>query len=627
MPYKNLTMKFKGLANQIIKLALLMLLMFNVQFTVYGQIAYSESFDGANFLPPGWTSVGTTNLWTRRTTGTFPTCNNHSGAGMLRYGARGAAAKTIQTIASPVFDLSNKGANAPKISLWIYRDNGSTLGDSLSVYVNTSATLNAAKCIGTIARYSKLKMPDTVAVNGWYNYTFIIPSSFSSSTNYFLLKGIGEAGYNIHIDDIQWEGFPNLCSGQPAAGTISATNSIICNGGGATILSLSGQTTGFAGITFQWKSSTSATGPFNNFGGNVSTISTGAISASTFYKCVASCSYSGQSDSSAVKLIKVNPNPNPVVTVNPNTANYCQGSKVGVALQANSTTAKTYTWSPSLGLNRSDTSLVTASPNITTNYVVSGTDSVGCTGAMNVTVTLRQPPFVSITVIDTNLCVGDSMRITATAGGGGNTFLWAPNGETLNFIYAKPNVSTDYSVTVKNTFGCSTVQSKKMRVAQKPKANFSYKINGRKLNFFDSSINTLNYEWEFGDGNGSKKSNPTYVFAEDGTYYVTLIVNNSPCDADTLTKLLTVSLANINLINPNACISFGPNPVENKLSIHSVSNTKPYLTLINMLGEIVYQAQMTSNTETIEMYSLKAGVYYLTAQNNESKSVFKLIKI
>ncbi len=620
-------MIIKVLPFKISKLMVLLLLIFQGQFSVYGQIVYTESFDGANFLPPGWTSVGTTNLWTRRTTGTFPTCNNHSGAGMMRYGARGVAAKTIQTIASPVFDLSNKGANAPKISFWIYRDNGSTLGDSLSIYVNTSASLNSARWIGTIARYSKLKMPDTVAVNGWYNYTFIIPSSFSSSSNYFLLKGIGEAGFNIHVDDVQWEGFPNLCTGQPTAGTISAASSVLCNGGGTTVLSLNGQTTGFAGLSFQWKYSTSASGPFIPLGGNVSTLNTGVITTSTFYKCVASCSYSSQSDSTILKLIKVNSSPNPTVSINPNTANYCQGSKVGVALQASSGTAKIFSWTPVLGLNRSDTSYVSASPNITTNYLVSATDSLGCIGLANVTVTLRQPPFVTLTATDSFLCIGDSVKLTATAGGGGNTYLWTPNGQTVNAIFAKPITNSNYMVTVKNTFGCATSVSKNLSVAKKPKALFGIKQTGRKVNFFDSSSNGLVYEWDFGDGNGSKKSNPTYVFANDGTYTVTLIVNNLPCKSDTFTKVLTVAFVKIQAIHATRDISIVPNPVKNSFTVTSVPNSKPYLTIMNNIGEIVFETQMNTNAQTIDMSVFDNGIYNLTLIDKEQKTVLKLVKM
>ena len=57
--------------------------------------------------------------------------------------------------------------------------------------------------------------------------------------------------------------------------------------------------------------------------------------------------------------------------------------------------------------------------------------------------------------------------------------------------------------------------------------------------YFDNqSQNAADFVWDFGDGNGSTQSNPTYSYSEAGTYTVTLIANNSQnqqelnCEAD-----------------------------------------------------------------------------------------------
>ncbi len=592
-----------------------------------GQVTNSESFDGINFLPAGWSSVGTSTLWSRRIVGTFPTCNNHSGAGMARFAARGVAAKTTQTIASPVFDLTYRGANTPKVSLWLYRDNGSTMGDSLSLYVNTSASLTSAVWIGTIARYSKLKMPDTVAANGWYQYTFNVPASFSSSTNYILFKGISEAGYNIHIDDVAWDEYPKLCTGTPTPGTITATNSIFCAGTGITQLTLNGQTTGFAGLLFQWKWSTSATGPFTNFGTNVTSISTGNITTTRYYKCVATCSYSSKSDSTPVKSIVVNANAYPLINVIPSTANYCQGSSVPAALKATSNTAKTFLWSPATGLNRTDISDVLASPAITTVYTVIGTDSIGCSSSVNVTVTLRQSPNVTLTATDSIMCNGDSVRLTATAGGAGNTFLWVPTGETTNIIFANPTLKTLYSVTVKNTFGCATTVSKNLFVIQKPIAKFGYKITGHKVNFYDSSTNATSLEWDFGDGNGSKTKNPVYIFVNDGNYSVKLIINNAPCKSDTLIKTIKITSTGIKEAYVSNGISIYPNPVKNLVKISIRENSNSGLVIYTILGEKVYSKTIAGNLETLDITELSSGIYNLVILNKGVVSNFRLVKV
>ena len=73
---------------------------------VKAQVVSNESFDNTTFLPTGWASVGSTTLWSRRTTGTFPTCTPQSGAGMVRFSSRAQTAGTTQTIELPVIDYS-----------------------------------------------------------------------------------------------------------------------------------------------------------------------------------------------------------------------------------------------------------------------------------------------------------------------------------------------------------------------------------------------------------------------------------------------------------------------------------------------------------------------------------------
>lgn len=51
---------------------------------------------------------------------------------------------------------------------------------------------------------------------------------------------------------------------------------------------------------------------------------------------------------------------------------------------------------------------------------------------------------------------------------------------------------------------------------------------------------TLNYSWDFGDGNGSIQENPSHVYANQSSYTVTLRVVNGPC-GDTITKTVNIS--------------------------------------------------------------------------------------
>lgn len=44
--------------------------------------------------------------------------------------------------------------------------------------------------------------PTSVGTTGWYQYTFDIPATFTSNTNYVLINGVSAYGNDIHLDDI-----------------------------------------------------------------------------------------------------------------------------------------------------------------------------------------------------------------------------------------------------------------------------------------------------------------------------------------------------------------------------------------------------------------------------------------
>ncbi len=584
---------------------------------VNAQVVNKESFDNVTFLPTGWTSVGANNLWTRRTTGTFPTCTPASGAGMSRFASRGVAANTTQTLCTPSIDYSNKGAAQAYFSIWIFRDNGSVNADSLSFYINTTQSLTGATHIGAVARYTKLFLPDSVSANGWYKYTFNVPSSFTGNTNYILIKGVSQAGNNIHIDDVEWNSFPNLCTGVPTPGTGVASPSTICGASGTSSITLSGYTTGVVGISFQWKTSSSLSGPWTNIGTNATTLNTGTITSTQYYKCLVSCSYSGLVDSTSVIKVTVKQGALPTITINPNAANYC----VGVPTKLYASGASTYVWTPSTGLSASNSDTVYASPNNTTTYTVKGTDTAGCVGQAFVNVTLRQNPNVFISALDTNLCVGDSVLLTAASGGGGNTFLWLPDGNKTSSFYAKPLVSNLYSVTVTNTFGCKGNAKKNLIVAQKPKAYFEVNVFARTYRFSDSSLNAQDLLWDFGDGNYSTARNPVYTYSEDGTKTITLIASNPPCLADTFTRTFNVSA--INVINNNNSFQMSPNPAKQNVKI-VLNQATDFVQLVDLTGQILLEENSIDKTSVIfDLSQLSKGVYFVRCSNGMQKLIIE----
>lgn len=175
---------------------------------VFSQINYSESFDGTTFVPDGWTYsvVSGSNSWSRVTSGTFPSQSSHSGSGEAKFDSYSVSGGVCLLI-TPAFDLSNAGATIPTVNFWMYRDNGyNSTADKMEVYVNTSASLSGATLLGTVNRARGLS--PTVASNGWYNYSYNVPATYSTTTNYIIFKATSAFGNNIFIDDVSWTAYP-----------------------------------------------------------------------------------------------------------------------------------------------------------------------------------------------------------------------------------------------------------------------------------------------------------------------------------------------------------------------------------------------------------------------------------
>jgi len=189
---------------------------------------------------------------------------------------------------------------------------------------------------------------------------------------------------------------------------IIAQSSAIC-ASGTTTLSLAGAS-GTYGITYQWKTSTDSVS-WTNVGGATNATYTlpAPISSAVYYRAVVGCIYSGIIDSTARK-IKVYALP--TINATPATATICAGSSATIA----ATGGVSYVWAPSATLSSATTAVVTASPTVSTTYIVTGTDANGCTGTVNAVVSVTaNPSAVTLTPTSATACSGSSTTLTAGA--------------------------------------------------------------------------------------------------------------------------------------------------------------------------------------------------------------------
>lgn len=550
---------------------------------VKAQTTTGQGFEGAAFPPTGWQVVGFGGgggapTWSRRTTanaGTTPACTPFGGGAMARFSSRGATAGGTQTLGSPVIDMSKRGTANSYISLYVFRDSIYTSDDSVTVWFNTTRSLTSAKRLGSIARFAKKTFPDSVA-QGWYKYSFAIPSSFTGTANYFLIQGTARggatAGGNIFIDSVTWDAYPTFCEGKPDAGKLTASTYYICGAAGPSTITLANNTAS-TGISVKYELSTdSITFTANAWTANVNTANfSAAIGKYRYIRAIVTCANSGQSTTSnCIRLWIDNTATAPVITVTPANATLCAGATVGAKLVASG--ASTYSWTPTTGLSSTTGDTIYALPTASTFYTVSGIDDKGCTGQRNVAVQIQAGPTVTVTATDTMVCEGDSVQLTATVAPIGGpppvyTYSWS-TGSTVNTTSAKANgASTSYQVSVKNAAGCETIKSKIIYGVLKPVASYkTTSLGGRKFQFEFTGSNAANVYWNYSDGNESFQPKPTYTFSADGTFKIMLIANNPPCNSDTIyfdLKVTNVGTRSQSLMN----LVMMPNPASDQVLV------------------------------------------------------------
>jgi len=263
------------------------------------------------------------------------------------------------------------------------------------------------------------------------------------------------------------------------------------------------------------------------FGLNNSTLSNPKASpaSSMIYKVIVS---NGTCKDSATTSLSVTSKPNIKITPN---SDLCEGQ----ATQLSATGGNKYAWSPSSTLNNSSVANPIASPTTTTRYNVVVTNSAGCTGSANTTITIRPKPTISISSPGI-LCSGDSTLLTSR---GGASYFWYPatgiDNPLVSNPKASPNTTTTYTSVVTTNYGCKDSSKTTITVVPKPHLfiGSDTSICSPVNLVLDATLSgASSYSWNTGDLKSQINVSKT------GVYYVTVVRNNcSVSDSVTIKEM------------------------------------------------------------------------------------------
>ncbi len=226
---------------------------------------------------------------------------------------------------------------------------------------------------------------------------------------------------------------------------------------------------------------------------------------------------------------------NVVVNVNPNVTAHA-GADVSICsgghIQLNASGGTTYIWSPVNGLNVPTIANPVASPLSTTTYVVTVSNSFGCSATDDIKVTVNQSAIASAGN-DVTICSGNSIQLFAS---GGFTYSWSPAAGLSSYHisdpFASPVTTTQYVVTVTTGAGCTDVDSVTVFVNQTPTVDAGNAVTICKHQTTElNASGGSNYLWNNGINTASNNVSPNIT-----TLYTVTISDSAGCSAsDTVT--------------------------------------------------------------------------------------------
>lgn len=260
----------------------------------------------------------------------------------------------------------------------------------------------------------------------------------------------------------------------------------------------------------------------------------------------------------------------PPVKAGPDTA-ICPGNPVPLW----ATGAVSYSWTPASTLSGGANPTPVATPDLTTEYVVTGMSSQGCTATDTVDVEIWYPPYMRLSA-DTAICSGDNIRLHIN---GGASYVWSPAALLDNPASPTPlatlSSDTTFHVAITDSHGCPETDSVRIYIRNPPTFVQPF---GQNLCEGDSGILGRNdypyyvYSWQPAIGLSDPSApRPLVTPAASGQY--TVHISDSTCPQYHTTFQVPVTVK--------------PNPIVTATKLHDIDCSQA-TTQLNVTGAPTY---------------------------------------
>lgn len=319
--------------------------------------------------------------------------------------------------------------------------------------------------------------------------------------------------------------------------------------------------------------------------------------------------------------IIITPAPVPTATL-PDTVSICQGQTA--TLNAGNT-GSTFLWN-----NTSTTQNITAST--AGLYTVKITNTFNCFITDSARLVVNPLPIVDLGN-DTTIC--QNAVITLDAENGGADYLWNTGATTQTIDVDQAG---SYNVEVTNQYGCVANDSKDVAVYDQISIggfNFipRFDIEAGRVDFSPiDPVEVTDYQWDFGDGNTSTLETPSHIYANNGTYTVTLRVSNDCGTQDTALIINVDLLVGVkNAETADLDINVFPVPAKSYVTIESkdAGITLHKATVVNAIGQVVpVNYQKGNNNLHLNLQQMVPGNYIIIIETSKGKAYrrFNILK-
>jgi hypothetical protein len=256
---------------------------------------------------------------------------------------------------------------------------------------------------------------------------------------------------------------------------------------------------------------------------------------------------------------------------------------------------------------------ITVSPSSSQVYYVSYAVN-GCAPVTDsVMVTVNPVPTVS--VLDYNVCQGNSQMLSAQVSIPGGSYQWS-NGATTTFQTVTPASTSVMWLNYQMPSGCFAIDSFNITVVPTPTATM---VNdGINLTAVPNALG-YNYQWIncITQQNMPGQTSPVFPVI-NGTFAVVVSVAQSQC-FDT-SECLVINNASFNELGAESGF-VSPNPFVESMEIHGILGDM--ITVYNLAGNVIFYLKLESDSVQLRFSEHPSGVYFV----RKNQHIQKIIKI